>query len=241
VEEFCHQLKEAEGNLSREMERAMEQRRKVQAELSRLVAAVADGGHSTFLMEAIEQREQELQNLDERLQACGPRLQQVEPADVTGFVKSRLATLCDLLNSDVTQARAELLRHVSEIRLVPRQTDNGRDYIATGNGICLEATQKQIERVTFWVYALGWLRGLDLNQRPPGYEPDELPGCSTPRNDDNRCTRRGQIARHGAHGAASRLSRGLFRTTDLSCRLRRRKSNQTFSRRGGSLSSQYVG
>ena len=26
-----------------------------------------------------------------------------------------------------------------------------------------------------------WLRGLDLNQRPSGYEPDELPGCSTPR------------------------------------------------------------
>ena len=26
-----------------------------------------------------------------------------------------------------------------------------------------------------------WLRGLDLNQRPFGYEPNELPGCSTPR------------------------------------------------------------
>ena len=24
------------------------------------------------------------------------------------------------------------------------------------------------------------LRGLDLNQRPSGYEPDELPDCSTP-------------------------------------------------------------
>src|SRR5258708_5685194 len=28
---------------------------------------------------------------------------------------------------------------------------------------------------------LGWLRGRDLNPRPSGYEPDELPGCSTPR------------------------------------------------------------
>ena len=31
-----------------------------------------------------------------------------------------------------------------------------------------------------------WLRGLDLNQRPSGYEPDELPGCSTPRQLDPR-------------------------------------------------------
>ena len=30
-----------------------------------------------------------------------------------------------------------------------------------------------------------WLRGVDLNHRPLGYEPNELPDCSTPRNDDN--------------------------------------------------------
>ena len=29
----------------------------------------------------------------------------------------------------------------------------------------------------FW----SWWRGADLNHRPSGYEPDELPDCSTPR------------------------------------------------------------
>jgi hypothetical protein len=28
-----------------------------------------------------------------------------------------------------------------------------------------------------------WLREADLNHRPSGYEPDELPSCSIPRQD----------------------------------------------------------
>ncbi len=37
-----------------------------------------------------------------------------------------------------------------------------------------------------------WLRGLDLNQRPLGYEPNELPGCSTPHLQFSNSTWRGQ-------------------------------------------------
>ena len=37
------------------------------------------------------------------------------------------------------------------------------------------------ETSTLWVLVLIWLRRQDLNLQPSGYEPDELPGCSTPR------------------------------------------------------------
>ena len=47
-----------------------------------------------------------------------------------------------------------------------------------------------------------WLRGLDLNQRPFGYEPNELPGCSTPRHLVNIPARLA-MSRH--NGGATRM------------------------------------
>ena len=50
VEEFSRQLEKSDSNLSHEIERAAEKKRTVEAELNRLVAAVADGAHSASLL-----------------------------------------------------------------------------------------------------------------------------------------------------------------------------------------------
>jgi hypothetical protein len=50
-----------------------------------------------------------------------------------------------------------------------------KDFVYTGKA----KPQQPIEIAG--AFSAEWLRELDLNQRPSGYEPDELPGCSIPR------------------------------------------------------------
>src|ERR1700723_1245942 len=63
------------------------------------------------------------------------------------------------------------------------------------SGICWETTRGDLLRPPQGI--LKWLRGLDLNQRPSGYEPDELPDCSTPRLNDSGMVGGRQISRFG--------------------------------------------
>jgi site-specific DNA recombinase len=132
VEQVSRQIEKVDANLLGEIAQVRRKKQQLEVEINRLVNAIADGGHSDFLLKAIEIREQELQNVSEQLQVSSVGPQRFQSADIMTFVTGRLAMLRDLIETDVVRARTEILKHVSEIRLVPKQCDAGAEYVAIG-------------------------------------------------------------------------------------------------------------
>ncbi len=132
VEEFGRQLKTSLANLSGELAGMRERKRQLESEVHRLTKAVAEGGHSKFLLEAISERERELQGITERLLSTGAGSVDAQVSEIQQFVTERLANLRTLLYGNVELARAEFAKHVTEIRMIPHRTEQNGFYVAEG-------------------------------------------------------------------------------------------------------------
>ena len=58
-----------------------------------------------------------------------------------------------------------------------------------------------------------WLRGVDLNHRPLGYEPNELPDCSTPQFDNPKSSFRTLVTINGNRDWTVRNGETIFAMT----------------------------
>jgi site-specific DNA recombinase len=113
VIEFQRQLEAALGSLSDDLAGMRQQKTRLQAEVRRLVSAVAESGHSKSLLEEIGRKEAELQAIADRLLSATPESIESRVGEIRSFVRSGLNDLRDLLSL----ARAELLKHSGEITM----------------------------------------------------------------------------------------------------------------------------
>ena len=114
-----------------------------------------------------------------------------EPIDLTQSEFILLfSTSCELLFlcSEFNQLRLSLLIKF----LSPHTHTNRLFYLNFKELFCFRSRHRSVEEVRIiqinltssiyiFIFFFVGLRGQDLNLRPSGYEPDELPDCSTPR------------------------------------------------------------
>jgi DNA invertase Pin-like site-specific DNA recombinase len=133
LDEFDSHLKGAFVKLSNQMAQMRERKEKLEGELRRLAATAAETGPSAFLVAAIHEREQQLRDITDQLLAGGANSVDSHLSEIRTFVTKRLGDLQTLLSGQPAEARKELQKHVSEIRMVPQAGDAKPHYVAEGD------------------------------------------------------------------------------------------------------------
>jgi site-specific DNA recombinase len=132
LQELQRQLEAAQADTSVRQARSRERKRELQQQLDRLTAAVAEGGHSSFLLDAISERERELAELEASAALTENRIPR-DPEKLRQSTLERLSRLPELLSLDVSRARAELGKHVGQITLAPAELNGRPNYICQGD------------------------------------------------------------------------------------------------------------
>jgi hypothetical protein len=136
LDEFDSHLKSAFSKLTNQMAHMRERKQKLEGELRRLTATAAETGPSSFLVAAIHEREQQLREITDQLLAGGADSVDAHLSEIRGFITKRLGDLQQLISGEPAEARKELVKHVSEIRMFP-EGDGGDGtekphYVAEG-------------------------------------------------------------------------------------------------------------
>ena len=132
VLEFERQLQSSLAGLDNKIGRMRQRAEELKREIESAVANLIVCKHNPVLVEAINTRQQELDNITRQILTTEPDSISAEIGRIRQFVSGQLGNIRQLLKVDVQKAKAELEKHVSKIRMVPQVEGNKGYYIAEG-------------------------------------------------------------------------------------------------------------
>jgi hypothetical protein len=109
------------------------QRRDLQAQAERLVAAIAKSGDSPSLLSGLAAVESELAKLDQQLKAHRPFDLEATLVEVREFVSKNLFQLRTFLSGDPPSAKSALSKHIKQLVLTPTELATGPVFQVSGN------------------------------------------------------------------------------------------------------------
>jgi hypothetical protein len=178
LDEFESHLKNAFAKLTNQMAQMRERKQKLEGELRRLTATAAETGPSSFLVAAIHEREQQLREITDQLLAGGGDSVDARLSEIRGFITNRLGDLQKLISGEPAEARKELLKHVSEIRMFPQGSADGNrkpHYVAEGTWNLVGTEEDEANAIPAQIRSVAGPRNQRINKLEESGTNDRLP------------------------------------------------------------------
>ena len=159
IAEFSRQLVSSLGNISSELVQMRQRKQKLESEIQKFMAAIAEHGHSKSMLEQIAIREKEVESISNRLLETSSDSIQTRVEEVRKFVQEGIADLRTLLSDNTSLAKRELHRHLPEVRMFPENEDKNWHYVAEGNWDLLGTDPRVASRRQFLDWRLEMVAG----------------------------------------------------------------------------------
>jgi hypothetical protein len=132
VAEFGKQLRANLETVSGEIVQMRLRKEKLEGEIRNFLKAIAESGHSKYILEEVAVREREIGAITDRLLSSSAESIEGKITQIRNFVGQEVQNLSDLLSSESPVAKQELHRHLRTVTMHPVQKERKWFYVAKG-------------------------------------------------------------------------------------------------------------
>jgi 16S rRNA C1402 N4-methylase RsmH len=120
-------------SLSGDIAHFRSRKQKLEGEIRNFANAIAEGGHSKYILDEIAVREREIGAITDRLLTSSSESLEGRITEMQTFVKKEIENLADLLNANSPLAKQEIHRHLTVVTMHPVGDGRTWHYEAEGS------------------------------------------------------------------------------------------------------------